>query len=385
MIDARFIMLPARQPRVDSIRPQVLPFPLRTRQVLPVRWTADDFHAIVRGERRGVGATLARAGLWWMRWPIGLGVAVRNRAFDRGWSKATRVPVPVVCVGNLTLGGTGKTPCVEYVARFYRGLDKQVAILSRGYGVNAGPNDEAMVLEENLPDVPHLQGRDRVALAMTAVEELESEVLVLDDGFQHRRLARDVDIVLVDASRPIDREYLFPRGLLREPVSSLKRAGAIVLTRVDQVEQDSVDRQREWLAKRFPQTMIATAIHAPVELRSMAGPESVTHLRGRTVGAFCGLGNPGAFRRTLDDLGANVTEFRTYPDHHNYVRADVESLREWAAKLPAGAEIATTQKDQVKLQLAELAGRPVWAVRIGLQFRTGEAELQARLVSAIGA
>jgi len=323
--------------------------------------------------------------LWFAQWPVGLGVAVRNKAYDIGWSKTTRVPVPVVCVGNLTLGGTGKTPCVEYVARFYRELDKQVAILSRGYGVNAGPNDEAMVLEENLPDVPHLQGRDRVTLAMTAVEELESEVLVLDDGFQHRRLARDLDIVLIDATRPIDREYLFPRGLLREPVSSLKRAGVIVLTRVDQIESNSVDWQREWLAKRFPRTPIATAVHAPMELRLPSGSEDVARLRGQTVAAFCGLGNPAAFRRTLDDLGANVVEFRTYPDHHNYTRADVDALQEWAAKFPADAVIAISQKDQVKLQLAELGNHPVWSVRIGLQFRTGEAEFKGRLSSAIGA
>ena len=338
--------------------------------------TAEEFHAIIRGDRRGFGAALARAGLWWARLPVGFAAGARNRAYDRGFWKAARVPVPVVCVGNLTLGGTGKTPCVEYVARFYRDLGRQVAILSRGYGAKAGPNDEAMVLEENLPDVPHLQGRDRVAIAMTAVEELESDVLVLDDGFQHRRLARDLDIVLVDATRPLDREYLFPRGLLREPVSSLKRAGAIVLTRVDQVDEALVAKQTAWLSERFPTTPIATAIHAPVELP--------TDFRGTVVGAFCGLGNPEAFRRTLTDLGAEVREFRAYSDHHNYARDDVDELREWAAKLPADAAIATTQKDQVKLRLAELAGRPVWAIRIGIQFQTGEADIQAKLSAAIG-
>src|SRR5207244_12530469 len=128
-------------------------------------------------------------------------------------------------------GGTGKTPCAEFVARFFRQLDLRVALLSRGYGSQAGRNDEALVLEENLPDVPHLQGPDRAALAQVAVEELDSEILVLDDGFQHRRLHRDLDIVLIDATCPWGYGHLLPRGLLREPISSLKRAHVAMLTR----------------------------------------------------------------------------------------------------------------------------------------------------------
>ena len=145
---------------------------------------------MLAGERRGLGAALQRSGLRVASGPYGWAVAIRNGLFDHGWKVAEHAGVPVVSVGNLTVGGTGKTPCVEYVARFFRQQDRRVAILSRGYGSEQGPNDEALVLEENLPDVPHLQGADRVALAQTAVEELESEVLVLDDGFQHRRLWR---------------------------------------------------------------------------------------------------------------------------------------------------------------------------------------------------
>ena len=118
-------------------------------------------------------------------------MAVRNAGFDRGWNKSHRAAVPVISVGNLTLGGTGKTPMVEWLARWYRRRGLRVAILSRGYGQDGGLNDEGQVLEENLPDVPHLQGPDRVALAGIAAHELETELIVLDDGFQHRRLARD--------------------------------------------------------------------------------------------------------------------------------------------------------------------------------------------------
>jgi tetraacyldisaccharide 4'-kinase len=333
---------------------------------------------------------LGRAGLRAVSWPYGLGVWARNQLFDRGWKTVHRAAVPVVCVGNLSLGGTGKTPCVEYVARFYRDLGIQVAILSRGYGSTRGRNDEAMVLEENLPDVPHLQGPDRVALAVAAVEELEAELLVLDDGFQHRRLDRDLDIVLIDATRPAHCDYLFPRGTLREPVGGLKRAGAVVVTRCDQVEPAVVKETVDWVRTRFPGKPIATTEHRATELVRSAGEGETSPpelLRNRPVGAFCGIGNPAAFRRTLEDLGVTVTAFRTFPDHHPYTRADVDALTTWANTLPADAVIATTQKDWAKLRLTELAGRPLWAVRIGLVFRDGQEtfdELLRRVAVGIG-
>lgn len=327
---------------------------------------AEAWHALVRGERRGPLAALARTGLRAASWPYGFGAWVRNRLYDRGWKATHRAAVPVVSVGNLTLGGTGKTPCVECVAGFYRELGIRVAILSRGYGSDTGRNDEAMVLEENLPDVPHLQGKDRVALANTAVEELEAELLVLDDGFQHRRLHRDLDIVLIDATSPANRDYLFPRGTLREPTSSLKRAGLIVVTRVDQTETDEL---RGWLATRFPDKPVAWTEHRPVEL--IGGSEREVAFAGERVAGFCGIGNPTAFRRTLESLGAEVVAFRSFPDHHPYPRADVDDLTEWAKTLPPNTTIATTQKDWVKLRLPALAGRPLRAVRIGLAFREG--------------
>jgi tetraacyldisaccharide 4'-kinase len=331
---------------------------------------AEAYYALVRGERRGPLAGLARAGLRVASWPYGLGVRIRNRLYDRGWKTVRRAAVPVVSVGNLSVGGTGKTPCVEYVARFYRGLDVRVAILSRGYGAEAGRNDEAMVLEENLPDVPHLQDPNRVAAAVRAVEELESELLVLDDAFQHRRLHRDLDIVLIDATRPAHRDYLLPRGTLREPTSGLRRAGMIVLTRCDQADPATVDELRDWLARRFPDKPVAATEHRPTECES---------LRGRPVGAFCGIANPAAFRRTLEGLGASVAAFRTFADHHPYAAADVEDLRNWAARLPSDAVVVTTQKDWVKLRLPDLAGRPLRALRIGLVFRDGQEAFDAAL------
>jgi tetraacyldisaccharide 4'-kinase len=346
----------------------------------------DLFDALTRDERRGPVAAVARAGLRMAVVPYAAAVRTRNALYDAGWCRAGRAAVPVVCVGNLTVGGTGKTPAVEWVARFLRDrLDRSVCVLSRGYGAAGGPNDEAMVLEENLPDVPHLQGADRLALARTAVEELEADALVLDDGFQHRRLARDLDVVLIDASRPLSREYLLPRGRLREPVGGLRRAGVAVLTRTDQAPADEpADRQRDWLRRRFPELPVALAVHEPVELAGEGRTEPVDSLRGRTVGAFCGIGNPAAFRRTVESLGAAVAAFRPFPDHHPYTRADVDDLGRWAAGLPAGAWVLTTQKDWVKLRVADLGGRPLWAVRVGLRVTDGETDLAARLEAAVG-
>ena len=341
----------------------------------------ETYHAIVRGQRRGIGALAARAGFRVASWPYGLAMRIRNALFDRGWKRTFRAAVPVVSVGNLTLGGTGKTPCVEYVATLLRDRGARPVILSRGYGAEHNLNDEAMVLEENLPDVPHLQGADRVALAMAAVEELDAEVLVLDDGFQHRRLLRDLDIVLLDATWPLARESIFPRGLLREPVSGLKRADAIVLTRCDQAT--TAHEQAAWLKRRFPAKLVAKAIHAPLELVGADDArESLDALAGSPVAAFCGIGNPEAFRGTLEKLGAKPVAFRTYADHHTYTREDVAGLTRWANDLPAGAIVLTTQKDWVKLRVADLGGRRLWALRIGFQLIEGETEI-AELIERI--
>jgi tetraacyldisaccharide 4'-kinase len=316
--------------------------------------------------------------------PYGWVVRLRNGLYDRGWKQTTRAAVPVVSVGNLTLGGTGKTPCVEYVARFYRQRDWRVAILSRGYGNERGRNDEAMVLEENLPDVPHLQGADRAALAATAVDELESQVLVLDDGFQHRRLGRALDLVLIDATNPWGHGRLFPRGLLREPATSLRRAGVVVLTRCDQIDEDERGRIREEVVRLAPDVPVAETVHRPSELvncdRKSATLERLTE---RPLLAFCGIGNPESFRRTLTTLGAQVAAFRVFADHHPYSRADVEDLRSWAREHATDGVVVTTQKDLVKLCLPHLGGHELWALRICLSVTAGQEALDRKLEDVV--
>jgi tetraacyldisaccharide 4'-kinase len=327
---------------------------------------------LIRGQTRGFWAPLARTGLGVASWAYGAGVALRNAGFDRGWTPSHRAKVPVVSVGNLTLGGTGKTPMVEWLARWYRRRGLRVAILSRGYGQTGGLNDEGLVLEENLPDVPHLQDPDRVALAGIATHELESELIVLDDGFQHRRLAREVDLVLLDALEPFGLGHLFPRGLLREPVRSLNRASVVVLSRADLVtaaDRAAIRTEAERRAGRLPWV---EARHAPLDLIDGAGKSSsLNMLEDQSVAAFCGIGNPEGFRRTLLPLCGALLDLRVFPDHHAYSASDVLSLECWASDLGANL-VLTTQKDLVKLRAGLLGPAPLRALRIGLEIMEGE-------------
>lgn len=344
---------------------------------------AESYLDIVSGRKRGAITALQRTALRAASIPYGGAAWLRNRLYDRGWLRVETAPVPVISVGNLTMGGTGKTPFVEYVARYLSENGHRVAILSRGYGQRDGPNDEAMVLEENLPDVPHLQGADRVELARLAVEELESEVLVLDDAFQHRRLARRLDIVLIDATNPWGHGYLTPRGLLRESPRELRRAHAVVITRSDSVAETPLKAIRERVA-RFADIPVFNAAHKPDALVDSKGVrESLELPKGRPIAAFCGIGNPEAFRTTLTKLGLAPTLWRIFPDHHSYTRADVDSLESWAAELPDGGFVLTTQKDLVKLRVARLQDWPLWAVKIRLELREGEERLRQMLDDAV--
>lgn len=335
-----------------------------------------DFYDLVSGKRRGLGAVAARAVLCLAEVPYTAVVRYRNRRYDRRPSDVTRVEVPVISVGNLTLGGTGKTPMVKWIARHLRGRDRRVAILSRGYGATAGAkNDEALELEQALPDVPHLQSPDRVGIARAAIDELESEVLLLDDGFQHRRLGRDLDIVLLDATQPFGFNHVFPRGMLREPLSGLGRAGVVCLSRADLVDESTRQAIRQRAARWAPDAAWCEVTHAPAALLNASGDEAaMSDLAGAQVFGFCGIGNPDAFRKTLEAAGAELVGWRQFPDHHGYTADDVAELSESITK--AGATMAVcTQKDLVKLRVAQLGDIPLWAVVVEIEFLAGKQAL----------
>src|SRR5262245_5119025 len=266
------------------------------------------FREVVSGRRRGVTAALMRWVLRAAEGPYTFAVRRRSRQFDSGQREIHRAGVPVVSVGNLTLGGTGKTPMVKWLARWFASRGLRVAIVSRGYGAAEGQqNDEAMELHQALPDVPHLQNPNRVVAAARAVDEFRSQIIVLDDGFQHRRLARDLDIVLLDALEPFGFDRVFPRGTLREPLAGLARAQVVCLSRANLIDADDRTDIRRRVAGLAPQAAWCELIHAPSALVDSSGAsQPLESLAGRRVAAFCGIGNPSGFRRTLESTGCQI-------------------------------------------------------------------------------
>lgn len=341
------------------------------------------FRALVSGELRGFRPALLRLGLTGLSLGYGLAMQLRSLCYAGGWLQPQQVAVPVISLGNITTGGTGKTPFAAYLAQWLRRREIRVAFLSRGYGADPGAvNDEALVLNQLCPDVPHLQNPDRVASAQIAIEELESQLLILDDGFQHRRLARDLDIVLIDASNPWGYGFWLPRGLLRESLAGLKRADLIVITRVDGASPEQLAAIRQRL-ERVRGTADCVEISFPARrLVNSAGDtaEWAEVVAQGKVAAFCGIGNPEAFRQLLSRRGISLAHhhFRTYPDHHRYTREDVTDLRTWADDLDSPV-LLTTQKDLVKLDVPRLNQSPLWAVEIGTEIHAGQELLERRL------
>lgn len=337
------------------------------------------FLDVVCGARRGWTATAIRCGLSTLTPFYRFAVSVRNRLFDAGLKRSSEVAVPVVSIGNLTTGGTGKTPIVAWLADWLQQRGAAPCIVSRGYeALEDGINDEFRVLEQLCPGVPHVQNRDRVAAAGSAIAQHRPDVLILDDGFQHRRLMRDVDIVLIDALNPWGYGRLLPRGLLREPPSSLKRADAVVITRADQIEAAALSKLRRRIAE-WTTAPVAEVAFRPQHLLALDGRTAeLSSLSGRTLLGFCGIGNPRGFEQTLADAGLRDVTIEPFPDHHHYTAEDLQRLTEQAAAQHAAA-LVTTQKDLVKLQPAWLGDLPVWAVVIGVELLEGEAELESLL------
>jgi tetraacyldisaccharide 4'-kinase len=331
-------------------------------------------------------------------WLYGQVQALRRWSYRRGIAKSYRPGVPVISVGNVTAGGTGKTPCVEAVCRAILDEGRKPAVLSRGYGgelkgpwgmvsdgarVLLGPEeagDEAALLASRLPGVPVLVGSDRRLTARLAVERSGAQALVLDDGFQHLRLARDLDIVTVDARDPFGNGYCFPRGLLRETPKALGDASMILLTRAPRVDQRRVASLREAVRRHNLDAPVLQTSHAPVAIVDLnqGHPLPLVHLRDLKVLAFAGIGSPDAFFQDLEALGARVLEAIPFPDHHPYGPAEVAQLENWAGLMNVQAMV-TTEKDGVRLAPHLPLNQSILALRIELRI-DGEGETFRRLI-----
>ncbi len=329
------------------------------------------------------------------------GAALRSALYDRGVLRAAHAAAPVVSVGNLAVGGAGKTPAAIAVAERLLARGRRVALLSRGYGASrhdarvvsdgsrlllgaAEGGDEPVLVAGRLPGVRVLCGPRRADLARTAVEEMGADALVLDDGFQHRSLARDLDVVVLDAARPFGNGHLLPAGPGREPRSALGRAHLVWLSRVDAAPPRALESLRA-LAVAATGRQPVESVHSPVDvldgglLRSLG----LDAIRGRRVLLLAGIANPGGFRRTLAALGADVVTERAFADHHRYSPADIAATLA-AAEAARCDLVVTTEKDAVRLGAA--AGDPrLRIVRIEAKIVGGAEVLERCLDDALAA
>ena len=295
----------------------------------------------------------------------GAAVKIRSALYRNGIFKTQSAGVPVISVGNITTGGTGKTPLVEWIAGQLAARHR-VCVLTRGYG-RANPSkrivvsdgeqivagtpqsgDEAMMLAQSLMGKAAVVcDADRAGGANWAIENLNPDVLILDDGFQHVRIGRDLDIVTLDATNPWGNDRLLPAGILREPVKSLSRADCIVVTRTaDAIEEGLKERIRQ--ATDAPTFGSKTVIRRIRTLDSLENATDEETLRKQPIAAFCALGNPNAFFQQLRDEGFGLRRTEAFRDHHKYSQTEIDRLSREAADAGAQALI-TTAKDAVKL------------------------------------
>ena len=351
----------------------------------------DGFCKLISGQKSGPSAAVLRFFLNVAATFYSVAIGLRTFLYAKGLFKTHHAGVKVISIGNITVGGTGKTPLVIWLYKEITENSKlktqnyKCAILTRGYKATQNSklktqnySDEAAILSQRCPQAKVIVNPDRVAGAAEAVNRFGAEVLIMDDGFQHRRLARNLDIVTIDATRPFGCGRLLPAGLLREPVTALARADAVVITRCDQTQEAELAELEQKLRQINSNMVIARSIHAPICAESAERKKiSLESLRGRKVFAFCGIGNPQAFLSTLNMLGCDVVASRVYDDHHYYDSDDVASIYEQA--MCGKAElILTTHKDWTKIvRLGDLGAKmPLAYLAIELKFISGEDKLR---------
>ncbi len=344
--------------------------------------------AVISPTRRGPLLALARGALRLAAAPYGLAVEVRSALYRVGLARVHRPEVPVISVGNITVGGTGKTPLVAWLARLMVICKRRPAILSRGYGHSdaLGVDDENQMLARLAPDVPIVVDPDRARGAEKAIRRHGADVLILDDGFQHRRIARDLDIVLVDALWPFGAGHLLPRGLLREPLRALRRADFLLITRANLSGADPVKEIRSRLRRLAPGVPTACCAITVRGLRPLKGADALppTELKQGRWAAFCGVGNPEGFLSTLREAGCDPAVMAVFPDHARYTRRQVEGVLGRAAE--AGCDrVVTTEKDATKVErlLEGAAAPPVYALQTALDFTEGSEALAAAILAAV--
>ena len=338
-------------------------------------------------------------------------VDIKLWGYRQGIFSRKKLDCFVISLGNVTVGGTGKTPTAQRLASDIRDMGYKVVILNRGYRAKwhgkvgivsdgqrlhmtaADAGDEAFMLAKHLPKVPVLIGADRSVTGQYAIENFGAEVAILDDGFQHWQLERDMDILLVDAVNVFGNGYMLPRGTLREPISHISRADVCLLTKVDQAADGSREYIRDTVHRYNDGAQIVESIHEPRRFIPLADwyvdiageGVDVNQMRGRKIMAVSAIGNPASFEQTLSDLGVIIIESLRYPDHHDYSMLEMSDILRQAENMGAEA-IVITEKDAVKIPMEVVhAGStvPVYVICVEVNFQAGKDEFKALLAKRL--
>ncbi len=357
-------------------------------------------HLVHSKEQADFPTNILMGVLYFFSLVYGLLVNIKLASYRLGIAKRDKLNCYVISLGNVTVGGTGKTPTAQRLAKDIRDMGYRVVILNRGYrakwhgdvgivsdgkelrmdATQAG--DEAYMLAKHLPNVPVLIGAERAVTGQYAIEHFGAEIAILDDGYQHWQLKRDMDILLVDAVNVFGNEHILPRGTLREPIEHISRADVCLMTKVDQAAAGSREHIRETVHKYNERALIVESVHKPRCLIPIADwyiniagdGVDVTEIRGKHIMAVSAIGNPASFEQTLSDLGAVIIESMRYPDHHDYSMKEMQDILHQATREGAEA-IVITEKDAVKIPAEVVKAKwaiPVYVICVEVTFRSGE-------------
>lgn len=338
----------------------------------------EQFHrGVVDGSDHRISASLLRGCLSLAEPFYAIVTAARNQMFDRGSIAAHRAGRPVISVGNITTGGTGKTPVVRWLVETLRSDGFMPAVLMRGYKASVDEDsDEQRLLESQLPGTPVEANPSRIEGArMVLAAHPEVNIFVLDDGFQHRRLHRDFDLVLIDVTNPFGFDHVLPRGLLREPIEGLSRAAAFVMTHCELASAEKLSSIESTLRRFNAAAPIFRCSHEQMGIRSLDGSSvSFEALGGSRVVSFCGLGNPDGFESQLTKHGIHIAGSKRFEDHHAYTVSDLTQLQTFAEKSDASM-LVTSEKDWVKIEpLLEWSQLkiPIGRTELRIRFNAGD-------------
>lgn len=289
---------------------------------------------------------------------------LRKWLYDKGVFKIRRLPCPVICVGNITAGGTGKTPTVMHLARLFQTRNFRPVVLTRGYKrksrkpvlpVSDGnailttpqeSGDEPYLIAAGLKNIPVVVGADRYNSGMFAKDNFGADVFILDDGFQHLKLYRDINILLIDASNPAGNEYMLPAGILREPLAGISRADCIIISRADEGDKSKAEKLVRSFNKKAP--VFYSSLKVSGIMDAYGKTHGTDYIKGKNLFLFSGIGNPGSFKRSVNENGGVIKGEIRFPDHYWYSTRDMERISGEAERLSAEA-IITTEKDITRL------------------------------------